>query len=133
MILCFLFILLHSILYIFHFVVSTSILPYPILYYYCVRLIHSVMILLLLPMILFAKLQYFLTETALGYYMYVEASQGKSFHLATLESPVLKQASAKCVFNFYYHMYGSGIGELRVYIVVARRYTLLWSLYGDQG
>jgi hypothetical protein len=65
--------------------------------------------------------------------MYVEASQGKSYHLATLESPVIQQASATCQFNFYYHMFGSGIGEIRVYIVVARRYTLLWSLYGDQG
>ena len=65
--------------------------------------------------------------------MYVEASGGKSYHLATLETPLIRQASANCEFNFWYHMFGSGIGELRVYIVVGTRYTMLWSLYGDQG
>ena len=75
----------------------------------------------------------FLIETSLGQYMYVEASQGKSYHVATLQSSVLQHASSTCVFNFFYHMSGRGIGELRVYMVIAQRYTLLWSLYGDQG
>lgn len=65
--------------------------------------------------------------------MYAEASLGKVYHLATLESPLLQQSSATCKFNFYYHMLGSSVGVLRVYIVVSRRYTLLWSLSGNQG
>eukprot|EP00794_Sanderia_malayensis_P017044 gene17044-18759_t len=68
-----------------------------------------------------------------GYYMYVEASSGTSYSLATLESPNMKQAAATCQMNFWYHMYGTGIGDLRVYIKVGSRHTLLFEKSGNQG
>ena len=70
---------------------------------------------------------------ASGYYAYVEASVGKNFDLATFNSPTIKQAAATCTMNFWYHMYGTSIGELNVYVVQGYRMTNLWSMYGDQG
>ena len=72
-------------------------------------------------------------ENALGYYVYVEASQGKTSDLATLAGPMLKQASATCTLTFWYHMYGTSIGDLNVYLVNGYRLTLLWTLSGNQG
>eukprot|EP00795_Rhopilema_esculentum_P012712 gene12712-3431_t len=68
-----------------------------------------------------------------GYYAYVEASVGSMYSLATLQSPSLKQASATCQMNFWYHMYGTGIGDLRVYIEIGTSLTLLWHRSGNQG
>ncbi|XP_047128245.1 MAM and LDL-receptor class A domain-containing protein 1 isoform X1 [Hydra vulgaris] len=71
--------------------------------------------------------------TNAGYYLYVEASLGKSFELATFSSPQIKQASSTCAISFWYHMYGSSIGELVVSIVIGFRLTKVWEMYGDQG
>lgn len=71
--------------------------------------------------------------TALGYYMYVEASSGSSYDLARLESGYMKQAAATCVMNFWYHMYGNSIGSLYVYIKVGLVYSKLFELSGNQG
>ena len=68
-----------------------------------------------------------------GYYVYVEASVGKNYDLATFNSPTLKQAAATCTMNFWYHMFGTSIGELNIYIVQGYRMTNLWTQYGDQG
>ena len=71
--------------------------------------------------------------TALGYYMYVEASQGTSWDLATFESTWLKQSSSTCVVSFWYHMYGNGIGTLYGYIKVGQTYSRLFEEYGNKG
>lgn len=65
--------------------------------------------------------------------MYVEASNGNSYALARLESGYLKQAAATCVMNFWYHMYGSGIGTLYVYIKVGLVYTMMLEMNGNKG
>ncbi len=65
--------------------------------------------------------------------MYVEASTGTTYSLAVLESQKLQQAAATCQMNFWYHMYGSGIGVLRVYIKTGTRHTLLFEKTGNQG
>ncbi|XP_057298293.1 MAM and LDL-receptor class A domain-containing protein 2-like isoform X2 [Hydractinia symbiolongicarpus] len=70
---------------------------------------------------------------SLGYYVYVEASLGTNFNLASLDGPVLQQAAATCYLTFWYHMYGSSIGELVVYIKSGLILTPLWKLSGNQG
>lgn len=74
-----------------------------------------------------------LSGNSLGYYVYVEASLGKNFNLASLDGPVLQQAAATCYLTFWYHMYGSNIGELVVYIKSGLILTPLWKLSGNQG
>lgn len=69
----------------------------------------------------------------MGYYAFVESSVGSTFSLATLTSPSQKQAAASCQMNFWYHMYGTGIGNLRVYVQVGTTLTLLWQKSGNQG
>ena len=71
--------------------------------------------------------------TALGYYIYVEASQGNTFDLAKFESKWLKQSASTCIVSFWYHMYGSGIGSLYAYLKVGQTYTRLFEEYGDKG
>ncbi|XP_069133150.1 MAM and LDL-receptor class A domain-containing protein 1-like [Argopecten irradians] len=55
-------------------------------------------------------------KTSRGHYMYIEASaprhQGDN---ARLISPTYTDSQAMCV-QFYYHMYGNGIGALNVYV-----------------
>lgn len=40
--------------------------------------------------------------------MAVESSRGDVDSFAALQSPTMKQASAVCLLEFYYHMYGTG-------------------------
>lgn len=75
----------------------------------------------------------FFSGTALGYYMYVEASQGRIRDMAQLESPWLKQSASTCVVSFWYHMYGRGIGTLYGYIKVGLTYTRLFEQSGNKG
>ncbi|MEW8546497.1 MAG: hypothetical protein AB2693_23525, partial [Candidatus Thiodiazotropha sp.] len=68
-----------------------------------------------------------------GHYMYVDASNGRAFYTADYQSPVLQQAAASCQMVFYYHMYGTGIGILRVYSQIGTRRTQLLYLRGNKG
>nr|XP_015209861.1 PREDICTED: MAM and LDL-receptor class A domain-containing protein 1-like [Lepisosteus oculatus] len=45
----------------------------------------------------------------------------------------MKQASTECLMEFYYHMYGAGIGDLSVFLREDSRDTLLWTLSGNKG
>lgn len=71
--------------------------------------------------------------TALGYYVYVEASKGKVWDLAAFESPWLKQSASTCVVSFWYHMYGNGIGTLYGYVKVGQTYTRMFEENGNKG
>ncbi|GJQ78071.1 putative somatomedin B [Trypoxylus dichotomus] len=51
-----------------------------------------------------------------GYYMYIEGSTQNINDTARLISPVYKRETNNTCLEFYYHMYGAGIGELRVYM-----------------
>ena len=55
----------------------------------------------------------------LGHYMFVEASKGTSWSWAELASEVLQPCPTTCQLEFYYHMYGSGVGALYVDIRAA--------------
>ncbi|KAI8512340.1 hypothetical protein Bbelb_089790 [Branchiostoma belcheri] len=75
------------------------------------------------------------TGTALGSYMYIETTSPRQpGDIARLNSPVLS-TDTRCL-EFWYHMYGDGIGELSVYQSSSDSSQLgtpLWSLTGDQG
>ncbi|XP_031553545.1 uncharacterized protein LOC116290605 isoform X2 [Actinia tenebrosa] len=68
-----------------------------------------------------------------GYYMYIEVSSGVTGARAKLLSPMLP-ASSKCV-SFYYHMFGSDIGTLNVYVQRndSRSIVKVWTLSKQQG
>jgi len=65
--------------------------------------------------------------------MYVEASQGSTWDLASFESTWLKQSASTCVVSFWYHMYGNGIGTLYGYVKVGQTYSRLFEVYGNKG
>ncbi|XP_056333186.1 MAM and LDL-receptor class A domain-containing protein 1 isoform X2 [Danio aesculapii] len=73
------------------------------------------------------------TGTELGWYMAVEASHGDQNSYAALQSPAMKEASNECLLEFYYHMFGEGIGELKVFLQEGPRRTPLWWMSGDHG
>lgn len=68
-----------------------------------------------------------------GHYIYTEASGINKDQKARLQSRNFPPTNGRCL-SFWYHMYGSGIGQLNVYIEstvgAAKR---MWSLSGDQG
>ncbi|KAL1280451.1 hypothetical protein QQF64_015051 [Cirrhinus molitorella] len=73
------------------------------------------------------------TGTELGWYMAVEASHGEHNSYAALQSPAMKEASNECLLEFYYHMFGEGIGELKVFLQEGPRRTPLWWMSGNHA
>ncbi|KAI5627922.1 MAM and LDL-receptor class A domain-containing protein 1 [Silurus asotus] len=73
------------------------------------------------------------TGTEEGWYMAVDASNGDQNSYAALQSPAMRQASTECVLEFYYHMYGKGIGELNVFLQEGLKKTPIWWKSGDHG
>ncbi|KAK9886525.1 hypothetical protein WA026_016802 [Henosepilachna vigintioctopunctata] len=51
-----------------------------------------------------------------GYYMYIESSARSENDTAKLISPVYDKTINNTCFQFFYHMYGTTIGSLRVYL-----------------
>ncbi|KRT85486.1 hypothetical protein AMK59_1274, partial [Oryctes borbonicus] len=51
-----------------------------------------------------------------GYYMYIEGSTQNVNDTARFISPIYKRETNNTCLEFYYHMFGSGMGELRVYV-----------------
>uniref|UniRef100_A0A665TSY9 MAM domain containing 2 n=2 Tax=Echeneis naucrates TaxID=173247 RepID=A0A665TSY9_ECHNA len=71
--------------------------------------------------------------TGLGYYLYMEASPmltGQSVRL--LSRPLRGSRGTQCL-RFYYHMYGSGMGQLNVYLDKDGQDALLWQRGGEQS
>lgn len=67
--------------------------------------------------------------------MYIEASsprkQGETA-LLTSEEFFKTSSSGRCV-KFWYHMYGSGIGALKVYYKTNATKQVIWGLNGQQS
>ena len=62
------------------------------------------------------SLETYYLSLSLGYYMYIETSSPRvPGDNAKLKSPSLKFSGNMCL-SFYYHMYGLGIGSLKVSI-----------------
>ncbi|GFN85250.1 MAM and LDL-receptor class a domain-containing protein 2-like [Plakobranchus ocellatus] len=68
-----------------------------------------------------------------GFYMYTEASMKTERDRAWLYTDFSSATNAACI-SFWYFMYGSDVGTLRVYLVPSNNATtLLWEQKGDQG
>ena len=68
-----------------------------------------------------------------GHYVYAETSGIDQDKKARILSRTFPSTSGRCM-SFWYHMYGSGMGQLNVYIEPAKGVaTKVWSLSGDQG
>ncbi|CAH1231916.1 MALRD1 [Branchiostoma lanceolatum] len=69
-----------------------------------------------------------------GHYMYLETSTGSPGEVARLVSAPLPASSTPYCLRFYFHMFGTSIGTLNVYI---RKQGILgtpvWTLTGNQG
>ncbi|XP_044260741.1 MAM and LDL-receptor class A domain-containing protein 1-like [Tribolium madens] len=74
-----------------------------------------------------------------GFYMYIESSARNINDTARLISPVYDKTDENVCFEFYYHMYGSTTGSLRIYLKkVNETWQLdpkksLWEKSGNQG
>ena len=72
-----------------------------------------------------------------GGYVYFEASGKSTGTRGTLRSPVLPGGNSNfCQVRFFYHMYGSHIGSLLIYVVSTENATqrqLIWRQEGDRG
>uniref|UniRef100_A0A671SL43 MAM domain-containing protein n=1 Tax=Sinocyclocheilus anshuiensis TaxID=1608454 RepID=A0A671SL43_9TELE len=73
--------------------------------------------------------------TGVGYYLHIEASVILAGHKARLLSSSLRGSRETQCLQFYYHMYGSGIGQLSVYLQTGQENQdkLLWTSHGEQG
>ena len=74
-----------------------------------------------------------------GRYLYIETSSPRRLgDKAKLHSSLIRTSARGACFTFWYHMYGSGIGQLNIFVnsTVAggrRREQLIWRLSGNQG
>ena len=68
----------------------------------------------------------------IGSYIYIEASPQRSGDVARLLSEWMEPNQSACV-QFWYHMYGSDIGNLSFYLKTNKSETLVWGLSSDQG
>uniref|UniRef100_A0A8C2DKP0 MAM domain containing 2b n=1 Tax=Cyprinus carpio TaxID=7962 RepID=A0A8C2DKP0_CYPCA len=73
--------------------------------------------------------------TGVGHYLHMEASMMLAGHKARLVSSSLRGSRETQCLQFYYHMYGSGIGQLSVYLQTGEENQdkLLWTSRGEQG
>ena len=68
-----------------------------------------------------------------GHYVFTETSGVPMGEKARLLSRTFPSTSGRCL-SFWYHMYGSGMGELNVYIKPQTgAMKKVWSVSGDQG
>lgn len=67
--------------------------------------------------------------------MYIEASFPRSAgDKAMIRSPTYRRPPFDtCAMTFWYHMYGSTIGTLNVYVNYAAKDNLFWTKKGNQG
>lgn len=72
--------------------------------------------------------------TALGHYVYAQASSVVFGHQALLQSTQFSATGSGCTLTFYYYMYGSAIGSLEVRIKNADgSVATQWIRSGEQG
>ncbi len=71
--------------------------------------------------------------TEKGYYIYLESSypNTKGQKAQLLSEPMLNSDDGCAL--FWYHMYGSSIGTLNLYLTVGQSKELIWSLSGEAG
>lgn len=69
-----------------------------------------------------------------GYYMYTEGTDGEEGDKATLTSPHFQTKQTSSL-HFYYHMFGNGMGTLKLIITHLNNglQTVVWNRTGNQG
>ena len=67
-----------------------------------------------------------------GSYIFIEASPRSPGDKARLISDEIEPNEVVCL-QFWYHMHGSDIGSLGIYLKTNQSETLVWRLSGDQG
>lgn len=67
-----------------------------------------------------------------GHYMYLQSNVGKPGNKAAIRSQNFNISQEAC-FTFWYHMYGSTMGSLNVYIEADGHMINTWNITGDQG
>lgn len=75
---------------------------------------------------------YNLSSFFLGYYLYAETSGILKGDQAQLVSRTFPATNGRCM-TFWYHMYGSGMGDLNVYVNINSTKHKVWTMSGDQG
>ncbi|XP_013421067.1 deleted in malignant brain tumors 1 protein isoform X2 [Lingula anatina] len=69
-----------------------------------------------------------------GYYMYTDGTKGSSGDSAKLVAPTIQNTSDVYDIAFWYHMHGSNIDKMNVYVnTKANTKVILWEKQGDQG
>ena len=72
-------------------------------------------------------------QSASGFYLYTEATGKKYKDTARILSPVEKPTTGSCL-QFWYHMYGSGMGTLSIYTKSQNGLSRgIWTESGNQG
>ncbi|XP_036360425.1 MAM and LDL-receptor class A domain-containing protein 1-like isoform X2 [Octopus sinensis] len=71
-------------------------------------------------------------ESSSGHYMYVSAMDGNVTTKSSLISPFYKNTDSVCL-QFYYHMYGDGIGTLNIYTKVGNTMDRIYHISGNQA
>ncbi|KAI8780792.1 MAM and LDL-receptor class A domain-containing protein 2, partial [Biomphalaria glabrata] len=75
------------------------------------------------------------TNSGQGYYMYTESSNQRLGDKAWLITDIIPATRASCL-TFWYYMYGSDVGTLRVYLSQSNNVSSalsIWQLTGNQG
>ena len=67
-----------------------------------------------------------------GSYIYIEASPQMPGDAARLLSDWIEPIEEVCI-QFWYHMYGSDIGNLSIYLKTNQSEKVVWTLLGNQG
>ena len=67
-----------------------------------------------------------------GSYIYIEASPQMPGDAARLLSDWIEPNEEVCI-QFWYHMYGSDIGNLSIYLKTNQSEKVVWTLLGNQG
>ena len=75
-----------------------------------------------------------LLSVVLGHFLFIEATLAVPNWKAWLMGPNISPQAGKC-FQFWYHMYGSSIGQLNVYLMTTNTVPRnpVWSRQKDQG
>ncbi|XP_071839703.1 MAM and LDL-receptor class A domain-containing protein 2-like [Apostichopus japonicus] len=80
------------------------------------------------------------TETELGYYMYIDTSSLDTGAIgvdnnekAHLQSSIYQHSGSACTLSLWYHMEGSTVGTLNIFLRTEDENTLLFTQSGSQG
>ncbi|XP_057588580.1 MAM and LDL-receptor class A domain-containing protein 1 [Hippopotamus amphibius kiboko] len=73
------------------------------------------------------------TNTADGWYLYADSSNGKFGDMADILTPVISRTGPKCTLVFWTHMNGATVGSLQVLSRKDNVTSKLWAQSGQQG